>query len=87
MHQTNESQETFNHHARSFYQVFKKFIKSEQTEFRLGVAKEKAIVFAFPYFNHNQEIQLNVIDICFDDKMELFWKCQLNSLYEKEYLK
>lgn len=44
---------------------------------------EKALIKAYPYVNHLNEIQLNVVEISVNDDIELAWKRQINKLYLK----
>jgi len=62
-------------------------IRRQNKKFNLGPIQEKALIMAGLYLNQDQEVQLYIIDISLDDKIELPWKRQLNKLYIKEYLK
>lgn len=66
----------------------KKEVSKLLTEFRLGPMNEKALVLGNLYMKENeQQPQLNVIDLSPNDEAELYWKRQLNLIYEREYLK
>lgn len=62
-------------------------MKKHRRVFQQGPIAEKALVHASLYQTAKNEIQLNILDISFDDNIELAWKRQLNKLYLKEYLK
>lgn len=62
-------------------------LQLQNKEFHLGPIPEKTLILGFPYFNKSNEVQLNVIDISLNDKIELAWKQQLNRIYTNEYLK
>lgn len=62
-------------------------IKHHKKEFSLGPALKKALIFASLYATNDKQIQLHIIDLTFNDDIELAWKQQLNKLYLKEYLK
>ena len=62
-------------------------LRLRKKEFHLGPIQKKALILANLYLNNSNEVQLYIIDISLDDKIELVWKKQLNKLYIKEYLK
>lgn len=57
--------------------------KQQQKDFKLGPMNEKALIKAYPYTNHLNETQLNVLEISLNDDIELAWKRQINKLYSK----
>lgn len=69
------------------HNVVMRNIRRQKKEFQLGPIQEKALILASLYFNNENKIQLHIIDMSLDDKIELAWKQQLNKLYLKEYLK
>lgn len=63
-------------------------ISAMRKDFQLGPLAKKALVLGNLYTsNKNGKIQMNIIDISLNDKIELAWKRQLNKLYLKEYTK
>lgn len=62
-------------------------IRRQSKKFNLGPIQEKSLIMARLYLNQGQDVQLSIIDLSLDDKIELSWKRQLNKLYIKEYLK
>jgi hypothetical protein len=57
-------------------------------DFQQGPLQKKALVLANLYTNNkNGKVQLNIIDISQNDKIELAWKRQISKLYLKEYMK
>lgn len=71
----------------TLHNVIMRNIKQQKKYFNLGPIREKALVMGSLYLNDQREIQLYIIDISLNDKIELAWKRQLNKLYLKEYLK
>lgn len=71
----------------SLHHVMMRNVRNQKKEFHLGPIREKALIMASLYLNNDNEVQLYIIDISLDDKIELAWKRQLNKLYLKEYLK
>lgn len=63
-------------------------ISEMKTDFQQGPVQKKALVLAHLYVNNkNGKVQLNIIDISLNDKIELAWKKQITKLYIKEYMK
>lgn len=62
-------------------------IQHQSKEFPLGPIPEKVQIHGFPYKVGSDQIQLHVVAINRDDKIELAWKRELNRVYENVYLK
>ncbi|CRL00293.1 CLUMA_CG013566, isoform A [Clunio marinus] len=54
--------------------------------YQLGPIQQKALILATLYKTDENNVQLNMLDMSLNDRIELLWKQQLNRLYRKEYL-
>lgn len=69
------------------HNIIHRNLQLQRKEFQLGPIPKKTLILGFPYVNLSKQVQLHVVDISLNDKIELAWKQQLNRIYMKDYLK
>lgn len=69
------------------HNAISKNIKHQRKSFELGPVNEKALVFGWLYLDKEQEVQLGIVDLWLNDKIEGAFKQHLNKIYMNQYLK